>query len=386
MTQDTLHFATIAAGGGHVATARAMMEAVERLEPGRFSLTMSDLMLELGLEDQDRRHKASWRWMLARPWTARLGQRVVDALPRLTVAAQRRMLDETAKRAAARFAAEAPALIVVNHPWLAVALTRSQRRYGLRVPVLTFATEPLDASALWAEPQVEHVVAPSVAALDDLVRMGVSPDKIDVVGYPVAQPFLAPPDKEAARAELGLEGRFTVLLSLGGEGVAGDAEATARGLLSTLPDLQVVVLAGRNERLLERLRLLADPPRLHAVAFTDKVAAFLSAADVVVGKAGPASVFEALAVGRPVLVTRYAGLNERKIVRFLEAKGLGAYRPDLAGLASSVRTFADPGELEAVAARCRALDLPGMTARLARYLVSYRSSGAPKARLREGLR
>ncbi|MDQ3460256.1 MAG: glycosyltransferase, partial [Deinococcota bacterium] len=341
MTQEAIHFATIAAGGGHVATARAMMEAVERQAPGAFRLSMSDLMLELGLTDQDRRHKASWRWMLARPWTARLGQHALDALPRLTVAAQRHMLDETARRASRRFAAERPALIVANHPWLTVALTRSRRRYGLKTPVLTFATEPLDASALWAEGQAEHFVVPSAAAMNDLERMGVSPAKIDVVGYPVAQRFLNPLEQRAARRELGLAARFTLLLSLGGEGVAGDAGATVRGLLAALPEAQIVVMTGRNESLRARLRELADPPRLHAVGFTDRVADYLSAADVVAGKAGPASVFEALAVGRPVLVTSYAGLNEREIVRFLERKGLGAYLPRLGALARRVRELED---------------------------------------------
>ena len=42
-------FATIAAGGGHVATARAMAEAIERYYPGEFDLRVSDYMKEVGV-------------------------------------------------------------------------------------------------------------------------------------------------------------------------------------------------------------------------------------------------------------------------------------------------------------------------------------------------
>jgi hypothetical protein len=38
-----------------------------------------------------------------------------------------------------------------------------------------------------------------------------------------------------------------------------------------------------------------------------------------------------------------------------------------------------------VAARCRALDLSGMTERLADYIIRYSSSGPPATRLRQGL-
>src|SRR5690606_20945814 len=57
-------FATIAAGGGHVATANAMAEELHRLHPGAVSTRVSDVMAEFGFEKLDKRHKESWREML----------------------------------------------------------------------------------------------------------------------------------------------------------------------------------------------------------------------------------------------------------------------------------------------------------------------------------
>jgi UDP-N-acetylglucosamine:LPS N-acetylglucosamine transferase len=377
MTRPRIVFATIAAGGGHVATARAMAQAVETLAPGEFDLPVSDLMLDLGFAAWDARHKAQWRWMLAHPWSARVSQRMIDALPTATRWALRRALDAVARAAAQRFRADPPALIVANHGFLAFALTRSRRRYGLDSRVWVLTTEPVDASALWAETDVERFMVPSRHVHDDLVRMGVGPDRIHVVGYPVGQAFLHPPPKPEARVRLGLGDRFTCLVAWGGEGVGGRPVAIVDALRAMPGSPQVVVVAGRNAALAATLRARSDE-RLFVHEFVDDMATHLAACDVVVGKAGGASVMEAIAVGRPTLVPAYAGLNEARTLRFLETNGLGhdTTRPD--ALRARVAAYlAEPGSLDGVSARCRNLDVTGMTARVGAYVTAAARGEAP---------
>ena len=112
-----IFFATITAGGGHMATAKAIAEALAADYPDTFETTIADYMLALGLTEQDRRHKESWSWMLAHPRSARYGQRVLDAFPRLTNRAHRLLLDTFARRAAAHLNELKPALVVANHGW-----------------------------------------------------------------------------------------------------------------------------------------------------------------------------------------------------------------------------------------------------------------------------
>ena len=378
-TRPHIFFATITAGGGHMATAKALAEALAADYPGVFETTISDYMLELGLTEQDRRHKESWSWMLAHPRSARYGQRVLDAFPRLTNRAHRLMLDTFARRAAAHLNELKPALVVANHGWSCVALTRARRRYGLQVPVLTFTTEVLDASALWAEPAAERFAVPSQAALKDLERLGVPEQNIDLVGYPVQNACLRAPSQVAARISLGLEERLTCLVSLGGEGVGLGTEGVVRTLLAHPLKPQIVVATGRNGALKKRLERFGG---VRALGFTDHMAEYLAACDVVVGKAGPASVTEALAVGRGVLVTSYAGLNEAKLVRFLERKGLGAYVPGPAQLAARLHEFASASVRGRVAERSAALGLSAMTRDLSRYVADAATVGFPRTPLR----
>lgn len=379
MTAPRLLFATIAAGGGHVATARAMAEAVEACAPGVHRVEVSDYVLALGLVEQDRRHKALWRWLLRNPQLIRAGQRVLDAWPAATLAYHRKMLDDVARRAADDLGPDPPALVVVNHAFLMVALTRAQRHYGLRTPVLTFATEPFDASALWAERRAERFVVPSTAAKGHLVGMGVPAGAVDVVGYPVREAFLRPPDRDAARTELGLGGAFTALVSLGGEGIGGVPDAVVRAVLNA--GAHALVVTGRNQPLRARLeRWARQDGRLRVHGFVEDMPRYVAAADVVVGKAGPASTLEAVAAGRPVLVTSYAGLNERRVIEFLEHHRLGAYLPEPDRLCRAVAAYrSHPLRLEQVRQRAGALGFPEMAVDLAEYLLHYARHRRPPA-------
>lgn len=373
-------FATIASGGGHVATARAMSEAVERLYPGRFDVRVSDYVKEVGQVRLDRFHKDGWRSLLKRPILARWGQSLVDASPPLSVAVQGRLFRGFSRAASEDLGHSPPALIVANHGLLTTGLVEARRLHGLDVPVLVFATEPCGISAYWADPRADHVIVPSEETKGDLLRFGVPEGKMSVVGYPIRDAFLNAPTKAEARERLGLRDRFTCLVSMGGEGVSVHARRTVRTLLGAVP--QVVVVTGRNEALKDAL-LSWDVPkgRLVVEGFVEDMALRLAASDVFVGKAGPASVYEALAVGRPVLMTGYAAYNELGVARFVEERGLGSFVggrvKGAAALRAAVLRYAhDGGLLESVSARCGELDLRSQTEEVAHHIARYATSHA----------
>src|SRR5215218_4010191 len=333
--RPTILFATIAAGGGHVAVARAMSEAIEHHYPGRFELRVSDYMKEVGVVGLDQLHKDTWRFMLRYPILARISQRLMDTFPRLTITVQRRLVRDFARAAAIDLRENPPLLIVSNHGLMTAGLAEAKRLYRLEVPVLSFANELVGICSYWADPRADHIVAPSEEARRDLMRFGVPANKISFIGfgYPVRQAFLNAPSKAEARARLGLEDRSTCLLTSGGEGVGRNQRELVRALLGSDVPLQVVVIAGRNEALIEELRALGTGTNvLRTEGFVEDMATYLAASDVFIGKAGPASVYEALVVGRYAL---------------------------------------DPALLEVVARRCRELDPAAATERLAHYIVRY---------------
>jgi 1,2-diacylglycerol 3-beta-galactosyltransferase len=369
-------FASIAAGGSHMSTAAAMKEAIEREFPGKYEIDVFDIMREFGFTDSDRRHKAVWKAALANPWSIVLVQHLIDASPRITNRILRISLRDFAAAAARRFRESDPALIVANHGWMVVAMTTAQRRYGLDVPVVSFETSTLNANALWAEQDAERFIVASPVSARRLARLGVPTERIDVVGYPVRASFLDAPSKSAARKRLGLGERFTVLVSLGGEGVGVSVEAVLEAAEPFGNEIGVVLIAGRNREL---YRSATEASRriggLTVRGFVDNMADYVAACDVVVGKTGPAAVYEILSVGRPIIAPRKSGLVENKLLSVLERNRIGCYAPTAEEIGRRLRRYLEhPRSLEQVSATCRDLDFPGMAKRIARYLDGYASN------------
>ena len=362
-----------------MATARAMSEAIDHHFPGRFELCVSDYMKEVGAKQVaalDGLHKDIWRFMLRYPILARFSQRLMDAFPRLTIAAQRRVVRGFARAAAEDLLEDPPLLIVSNHGLMTAGLAEAKHRYGLEVSVLSFANELFGICSYWADPRTDHIVVPSEEARRDLMRFGVPESKMSSAGfgYPVRQAFLNAPSKTEARGRLGLENRFTCLITSGGEGVGRNQRGLIRTLLNSDVSPQVVVVAGRNEALKKELKALRTSG-LRIEGFVEDMATYLAASDVFVGKAGPASIYEALVVGRPTLVTGYAGLNEIGVARFVERQRLGRYVKTPRMLLEEVRRYAsDPALLEEVSLRCREMELAAATERLAHHVVRYASA------------
>jgi processive 1,2-diacylglycerol beta-glucosyltransferase len=189
-------------------------------------------------------------------------------------------------------------LVLSTFPTGAAAAARlAAERPQLRTVVL--CTDPV-VHRLWVHPGTDLFLVTSPAAAAWVRRF--RPDaRIEVIPFPLAAQFTAPPDRDSARRELGLPGSARCVLLLGGGWGIGPIEELAALLAGRGVD--VLAVAGRNRPLAARLARLADrQARVHAFGFTDRMATLMSAADLVVSAPGAASCAEARAVGRPLVL------------------------------------------------------------------------------------
>src|SRR5439155_18762517 len=90
---------------------------------------------------------------------------------------------------------------------------------------------------------------------------------------------------------------------------------------------QVSAVCGRNEQLRRRLlRTRFASPTL-VLGFVDTIPELLRASDLVVTKAGPGAIAEALATEVPLVVTGYLPGQETPNVDFVMESGIGLYAP-----------------------------------------------------------
>jgi 1,2-diacylglycerol 3-beta-galactosyltransferase len=226
-------------------------------------------------------------------------------------------------------AATDPDVVLSVHPLLnhvTAGLLRDGRRPRA---LMTVVTDLVDIHRGWACRDADLVVVPTAEARLVMLRRRVPASRIRQLGMPVDLRFrpARPGERAALRERLGLDARRpTVLVAGGGEG-SGDLLGQVGTLAESSHPWQVMAVCGRNERLRRRLlgRRYATP--VLPLGFVDDMPDLMRASDLVIGKAGPGAIAEALATGLPLVLTSYLPGQEHGNVRFVVEARVGRYAP-----------------------------------------------------------
>lgn len=254
--------------------------------------------------------------------------------------------------------AHAPSAVVSFHPLVNHAAARVlRRRPGPAIPLITVITDLVDVHSAWICDDIDAIVTPSAAALNRVRAAGIDAGRCFDLGMPVDESFTVRPptavERRDLRRRLGLDpGRRTVLLAGGGEG-SGGLLRRARAICAAGLDLQLVVICGRNAAVRQRLLDLEPrpPTRLHVEAFVPNMADWLRASDLLVSKAGPATITEALCAGVPLLITSHLPGQERGNVDLVVTVGAGRHVPGDAALVDAIAELVRPGSTGLLAMR-----------------------------------
>jgi 1,2-diacylglycerol 3-beta-galactosyltransferase len=361
-TGDILLF-VVDAGGGHRAAARALLAAASETS---FPYPLRAVSLQEVLAPQDLLKRLFgvsiedfYNLLLRRRFTAAL-RPLLGLLHRLIKLRKRALV-----RGLVPFLAAArPRLVVSVIPNFNGVLRDALREACPGVPLLVILTDLADLPPhFWIEPGLDGVVVGTEEAGKQAHSLGLPEERIHRVSGMVLHPRFYSLGGEAARQRVRTELKippeaFTVMLLFGGKGSV-EIEPLSRDLLAQDQGFHVIAICGDNPGLLAKLAPLAAAAsgRLHALGFTDRIADYLSASDMLVTKPGPGSLSEAFQKSVPVVVAENRDTipMERFNARYVAEKGLGVVVPRWSDAPAAVRALArDEKRLASIAAALRA--------------------------------
>ena len=207
----------------------------------------------------------------------------------------------------------------------------------------------------WAQPRVQRyfVATPELA---DGIRQRIPGARVDVTGIPVSPAFASWNSPENARVALGLEPARPTAVLLGG-GLGLRIEEMVTSVLRSAPEsLQLIVICGKNAGARARLEAAGLPARVHVRGFVSEIERFFAAADVIITKPGGLTTSEALAMGKPLMLTTGLPGHEEGNLRSLVEHGaaVDATTPELLAHACA-EVFGNPTRLAGYRAAAAAL-------------------------------
>jgi 1,2-diacylglycerol 3-beta-galactosyltransferase len=362
-------------GGGHRSAAHAVQQALDSAYHGCFAPVICDPFLGPGapvrLRCLVRLYGPAIRLT---PWLWGLLWRSCNS-PRTLRWARHTLLRPAYGSVATAVEAHQPAVIVAFHPFATDPAARARSSSARAAPAITVVTDLVTAHLSWRDAAVDRIIVPSGPLRRRCRLDGMTEARCAEIGLPVAAEFARPPagasERSALRHALGLRaGRFLVLITGGAEGSGGIYRRTA-AILTRTDDVDVAVICGRNNLLRRRLIRLAGRAngRLAVAGFVDNMADWLRCADVIVGKAGPATIAEAACCGTPLLLTSFLPGQEQGNAEFVVNAGAGRYAPRLRDLVSDIeRLRQDPVALTRMRVASAAISRPAAAADIAGLL------------------
>ena len=149
----------------------------------------------------------------------------------------------------------------------------------------------------------------------------------------------------------------------------GPLVETAHAITRSGLPIVLAIIAGRNRKLQARLRAEQWPVPTFIYGFVNEMPAFMRAADVLVTKAGPGTISEALNAGLPmILYSRLPGQEDGNI-SYVVSKGAGVWAPHPDQIISALsRWVKDPDKRLRAVQACLRLARPQAAREIAHIL------------------
>jgi 1,2-diacylglycerol 3-beta-galactosyltransferase len=357
---ERIEFAFFDAGGGHRAAATALEMAVRTQqrpwETGLVNLqevlNPLDVLRKLtGIRIQD-----LYNTMLRNGWTLGSPQllKVLQLVVKLYHARAVKLLE-------ARWKETKPDMVVSFVPHFNRALGESLSHAFPGRPFVTVLTDLADYPPhFWIERQPQYFVCGSDRAVSQARAMGHPDNRIFRASGMILHPrFYEAPveDRGAGLRRLGLRLDLpTGLVLFGGHGSQEMLEIAERLDRSQL-ELQLIFICGKNAKLANALRSRKARLRCFVEEFTTRVNDYMRLGDFFIGKPGPGSVSEALALQLPVIVACNAWTlpQERYNADWILEKEVGVVLRSFRDINRAVAQLIEPSALARYGANAAAL-------------------------------
>ena len=226
-----------------------------------------------------------------------------------------------------------PNLIISTHPFSSQMCAILKEKQKINCKLATVMTDYAPHSQwLVAHEFVDFYFVAHDGMREDLISRGVDKTKVYTTGIPLSNRFLLHYDKAKILESYNLNpNKKTILFFAGGEFGFGKDKTfnMLRSIIDNFPNLQIIAIAGRNEKMKERFDELVQETNssnsVKILSYTNQVPELMSVSDLVITKPGGLTTTESLASGLPLILIDPLPGQEEENAKFIEDNEAGLW-------------------------------------------------------------
>lgn len=364
-------------GSGHTSVAKAVSEAVYRINNDKKRVQIIDFfsVFPAFLTDATKKLYFSALKLSPKIWGAVFDQSTEEkwALKFLNSVSAPLAMEKLLKL----FEKFRPRVLVSTYPVWDILARRAWDEYkgAEKFPFISVITDSITVHSSWISGNPDYFIVSNTDTKTALKNLGIHSKKIKTFGYPTSHLFHKHHDCATFLQNKGLSNkRKTLLLILTTGTKTSKIKRIANAISkSKLKNLQLVIVACVDEKLKKYLEKIAWPWPVYLTGWTNQMHEFIHGADIVLTKAGGATIMECIASQKPMIIIDMIPGQEIGNATLVSKYNLGAILDENTGNFDETAQYILSNE-KLILKNLKAQQKPNAAENAARFLLSLRGT------------
>jgi UDP-N-acetylglucosamine:LPS N-acetylglucosamine transferase len=314
-------------GGGHVSASKAIEQALDKLYPDKYEIKLLDYFALLSdslnkslqkLYDNSVKFAPMFYKTFFDFFDTKWQLQLVSKLnsPFIAAPIKKELIKEEAD------------LLISTHPMWDYVLAEIWHKKKPHAPLITVILDSITIHKIWLLSKANYRVVPNEDSAKILIKKeGIDAKNIKTFGFPVDLQFTEKTDKAKVLKSLGLNPKlFTILVFATMENYK-KSQVLFEKIIFEKRDYNVIAICGRNEELYDKIQYLKKEKNVKILNWTTQAPDIIKASDLVITKAGGATVMECIASLKPMIITQVIPGQEEGNAEFIDKHKLGVLLP-----------------------------------------------------------
>ncbi len=312
-------------GQGHMSAAKSIKQAIEHLHHNQYDVEIVDLMellsrsinrVSIKTYDTLARRAPIICEFIFESWDKQWKMKLLNRLNYAIVL-----------RKVKKFIREKnPDIVVSTFPVWDYLMRRMLKKHNPKVKFISVITDSIHIHSAWITGNADEQIVPNEDTAEAIRELGYH-GKILPLGFPVRLEFLKAIDSKSFLREHNLNpDQFTILFLPTAQKPRKNVKMLEE-LIKNFKNANIIVISGRDLKIKNKLEEYSLYENVKVIGWTDRMPDYIKASDVVLTKAGGATVMECIAAEKPMIITSSIARHERGNAELVKRYKLGIVEP-----------------------------------------------------------